>query len=221
MFSQKHGIFFFGVSALLLLLIAVGSFSLIKKVDSNYSSIVSSEVKLQKAVHQLERDFNDMQRSMLNMLLITDSVEIGKIRLEALDAAKRMDKHIDNLEPLRSTQHGRDLLIRLTLHSLQYRQICASFIVLVDAKENRAAVAFNKKDLFPALSGLQKDQEEIVDYIGSITIKNSDKISSSITKFGSFTVGISTLPATLWIIGCVTILTFIFLSLFPKKERLL
>jgi hypothetical protein len=219
MLLHKNGIIIFGILGLLLVLIAFCSYLIVKDVDTNYSGIVSSEVKLQKAIHLLERDFNNIQRSMLNMLLIADSLEIGKIKMDALDAAKRMDNHIDNMEPLKSTQRGQELLARLTQHSLQYRQACASFIVLIDSKDNKNAIAVNKKELYPSLLSLQNDQEEIVDYIGSTTIKNSDKITSAVTKLGAWTIGISSFPVTVWVVGGLTVLTLLFMSFYHQKQR--
>jgi phosphoglycerate-specific signal transduction histidine kinase len=220
MSDHKNGIIISGTLGIVLLVSAIASYLTMKHLDTNYNSILSSEVRLQKSIHLLERDCNHIQRSLLNMLLAGDSAEIVKLRAEALEASKRIDKQIDKLTALKSTEQGNELLEKITKNSMQYRQACASFIMLVDTKDIASAVAYNKKELYPMLLRFQRTQEEVSDFISSSTIKDSNKITSNVANVGFWTIGISSVPVTAWVLSGLTLSAFLTFPFLRKKLKM-
>lgn len=220
MSDHKNGIIISGTLGIVLLFSAISSFLVMKHLDTNYSSILSSEVRLQKSIHLLERDCNHIQRSLLNMLLSGDSTEIIRLKAEALEASKQIDKQIDKLNALKSTDQGNELLGKIIKNSMQYREACASFIMLVDTKDIASAVAYNKKELYPMLLRFQRTQEEVSDFISSSTINNSNKITSNVANVGFWTIGITSVPVTAWVLSGLTLSAFFTFPLLRKKLKM-
>jgi len=203
----KKQIYFTGIAAFILLGIALSNSALIRYIDSAYSTIISSDLEVRKAMNRCSVECASIQSYAINMLIVCDSLEITKLRHQVYQSFSRIDKEVNKIARRSDIGINRTTIVKLQNACLSYRQTCASFAIIISSGNILKASDFARTSLqmeYVSFSGtLEHLQQEITSSAEqqskSLTFKNS-MMSKMITSVGI-------IPIIFWCSGALIIIS--------------
>jgi hypothetical protein len=217
--SLQSKILLAGAGALLILSIALCNYTFVRNIDTGYTRIISSDTRIYASLQAISAETSIMQRALLNMVLTDDSLEIAHLKAEVFRASKKIDHQYAKLGEMKGIAH-RELLGKLGLSCLSYRQACGTFILLVQARSIAEAIRYNKKELHPLFLDYQKSQEQFLSAVSAHSAQSSSALSSQTNALGVLTIAIAGVPLAVWVAGLVLLIIWIFVASRRSKSGL-
>ncbi len=196
--SYKKRLFITGIIALFLLGIAASNSAIIKYIDSAYTQIITSDLSNRKAIHLFERECNNIQNTLVSMLLTEDSAEIYCLQGSVYNSFLKCDNFLSSLEESKFPIEHRKLMVKLRSIYLIYREDCARYIVKINNQERKNGSRFITVILQKNFTSLLSIISEVTTELDSTTATNSNTITKQNNLALTFITGAGIIPVAFW-----------------------
>ena len=197
-----------GFAILLLLMLIMGVTSLVKvgNMHQAFKLVVDDRVPKVAEINEVKSDVNVIARSMRNMVILSDAVEIKK-ELEKVEAAREANaKRLDKLKIQITSDGGRAELSKVTDARARYAPLQLKFAGLVAAGKTDDAksmliseVRTAQQAYFAALDNLLKFQSELMKQSADDADAQVAHMTAAIWAIGVIALVVGVLTAA-WIV---------------------
>lgn len=208
---MQRQIILVGIGAAVILSVAFCNYRFVHNIDSAYSRIISLENRIYASVQAITTETSAIQRSLLNMLLTDERSEIALLKSDVFQASIKIDHLYTKLDEMKGLQQ-RELLGKVELACLAYRQASVTFISLVQNRQTASAIRFNSKELHPLFLEYQNAQDKFISAVSSHCARSSQQLSSQANILGILTISIAGVPFAAWAGGLMVLLFWFFVG---------